>query len=117
MAIKKEKFFEIINEVSKSEGLNENNLLERIGNELEKINSQKHTTHNMYSDLKKSGRLKDKIFSILNSGKTVNCMLLHLAVECNSVPIVKLLLAKGVKVNEPTHELGGVIALSIKVRM
>lgn len=35
-------------------------------------------------------------------------MLLHLAVECNSVPIVKLLLAKGVKVNEPTHELGGV---------
>ncbi|MBS9529757.1 hypothetical protein E0495_02755 [Wolbachia pipientis] len=108
MAIKKEKFFEIINEVSKSEGLNENNLLERIGNELEKINSQEHTTHNMYSDLKKSGRLKDKIFSILNSGKTVNCMLLHLAVECNSVPIVKLLLAKGVKVNEPTHELGRV---------
>ncbi|WP_341811617.1 ankyrin repeat domain-containing protein [Wolbachia endosymbiont (group A) of Oxytorus armatus] len=108
MAIKKEKFFEIINEVSKSEGLNENNLLERIGNELEKINSQEHTTHNMYSDLKKSGRLKDKIFSILNSDKTVNCMLLHLAVECNSVPIVKLLLAKGVKVNEPTHELGGV---------
>ncbi|WP_265043739.1 hypothetical protein [Wolbachia endosymbiont (group A) of Scambus nigricans] len=50
MAIKKEKFFEIINEVSKSEGLNENNLLERIGNELEKINSQEHTTHNMYSD-------------------------------------------------------------------
>ncbi|KAB2978602.1 MULTISPECIES: ankyrin repeat domain-containing protein [unclassified Wolbachia] len=105
MAIKKEKFFEIINEVSKSEGLNENNLLERIGNELEKINSQEHTTHNMYSDLKKSGRLKDKIFSILNSGKTVNCMLLHLAVECNSVPIVKLLLAKGVKVNEPIYEL------------
>ncbi|MFJ5423623.1 ankyrin repeat domain-containing protein [Wolbachia endosymbiont of Drosophila barbarae] len=105
MAIKKEKFFEIINEVSKSEGLNENNLLERIGNELEKINSQEHTTHNMYSDLKKSGRLKDKIFSILNSGKTVNCMLLHLAVECNSVPIVKLLLAKEAKVNEPIYEL------------
>ncbi|WP_406833323.1 ankyrin repeat domain-containing protein [Wolbachia endosymbiont (group A) of Scambus nigricans] len=35
-------------------------------------------------------------------------MLLHIAVECNSVPIVKLLLEKGVKVNEPTHELGEV---------
>lgn len=58
MAIKKEKFFEIINEVSKSEGLNENNLLERIGNELEKINSQEHTTHNMYSDLKKKWAVK-----------------------------------------------------------
>ncbi|WP_244953494.1 hypothetical protein [Wolbachia pipientis] len=34
MAIKKEKFFEIINEVSKSEGLNKDNLLQKIKGEL-----------------------------------------------------------------------------------
>ncbi|WP_264705529.1 ankyrin repeat domain-containing protein [Wolbachia endosymbiont (group A) of Gymnosoma rotundatum] len=100
MAIKKEKFFEIIRNVSESEGLNKDNLLERIGSELKGVNSGVYSTYN---------NLKiDKMFSILDSDKTVNCMLLHLAVECNSVPIVKLLLAKGVKVNKPTHELDGV---------
>ncbi|WP_410542767.1 hypothetical protein [Wolbachia endosymbiont of Tetranychus urticae] len=34
MAIKKQKFFEIINEVGESGGLDEDNLLERIKNEL-----------------------------------------------------------------------------------
>ncbi|WP_265036086.1 ankyrin repeat domain-containing protein [Wolbachia endosymbiont (group A) of Anomoia purmunda] len=92
MAIKKEKFFEIINEVSKNEGLNENNLLERIGSELKDVNSGVYSTYN---------NLKiDKLFMIQDSDKTVNCMLLHLAVECNSVPIVKLLLEKKVKVDE-----------------
>ncbi|MBA8769761.1 hypothetical protein HCR16_01015 [Wolbachia pipientis] len=99
MTIEKEKFFKIINEVSKSEGLNENNLLERIGSELKGVNSGVYSTYN---------KLKiDKMFSILDSDKTVNCMLLHLAVECNSVPIVKLLLAKEAKVNEPIYELDG----------
>ncbi|WP_265039019.1 ankyrin repeat domain-containing protein [Wolbachia endosymbiont (group A) of Yponomeuta plumbellus] len=45
------------------------------------------------------------MFSILDSDKIVNYMLVHLAVECNSVPIVKLLLAKEAKVNEPIYEL------------
>lgn len=99
MAIEKEKFFEIINEVSKSEGLNENNLLKKIGSKLQGVNSEKYSTYN---------NLKiNKMFSILDSGKIVNCMLLHLAVECNSVPIVELLLAKEVKVNEPIYELDG----------
>lgn len=99
MAIKKEKFFEIINEVSKSEGLNENNLLERIGSKLKDADSKVYSTCN---------NLKiDKIFSILDSDKIVNYMLVHLAVECNSVPIVKLLLAKEAKVNEPIYELDG----------
>ncbi|WP_265034942.1 MULTISPECIES: ankyrin repeat domain-containing protein [unclassified Wolbachia] len=99
MAIEKEKFFEIINEVSKSEGLNENNLLERIGSKLKDADSKVYSTCN---------NLKiDKIFSVLESDKIVNYMLVHLAVECNSVPIVKLLLAKEVKVNEPIYELDG----------
>ncbi|MGL5028716.1 MAG: ankyrin repeat domain-containing protein [Wolbachia pipientis] len=94
MAIKKEKFFEIIRNVSESEGLNKDNLLERIGSELKGVNSGVYSTYN---------NLKiDKMFSILDSDKTVNCMLLHLAVECNSVPIVKLLLEKKVKVDEQT---------------
>ncbi|WP_425384913.1 ankyrin repeat domain-containing protein [Wolbachia endosymbiont (group A) of Sturmia bella] len=95
--MEKKKFFEIINEVSKSEGLNENNLLERIGNKLKDADSIVYSTYN---------NLKiDKMFSILDSDKIVNYMLVHLAVECNSVPIVKLLLAKEAKVNEPIYEL------------
>ncbi|MBR9983861.1 MAG: ankyrin repeat domain-containing protein [Wolbachia endosymbiont of Homalodisca vitripennis] len=92
MAIEKEKFFEIINEVGKSEGLNKDNLLKRIGSELKGIKPGAYSTYN---------NLKiDKLFMIQDSDKTVNCMLLHLAVECNSVPIVKLLLKKKVKVDE-----------------
>ncbi|MCX3064712.1 ankyrin repeat domain-containing protein [Wolbachia endosymbiont of Drosophila pseudotakahashii] len=118
MAIKKEKFFEIINEVSKSEGLNENNLLERIGNKLKGVNSGVYDTYNKLKIGNTSktfstfNKLKineiNKMFRVSDSYKIVNYTLLHLAVECNSVPIVKLLLAKGVKVNKPTHELDGV---------
>lgn len=99
MAIEKEKFFEIIRNVSESGGLNENNLLERIGSKLKDADSGVYSTYN---------NLKiDKMFSVLESGKIVNYMLIHLAVECNSVPIVKLLLAKKAKVNEPIYELDG----------
>ncbi len=92
MTIEKEKFFEIIRNVSESEGLNKDNLLERIGSELKGINPGAYSTYN---------NLKiDKLFMIQDSDKTVNCTLLHLAVECNSVPIVKLLLEKKVKVDE-----------------
>ncbi|WP_425385951.1 ankyrin repeat domain-containing protein [Wolbachia endosymbiont (group A) of Barypeithes pellucidus] len=92
MAIEKEKFFKIIRNVSESEGLNKDNLLERIGSELKGINPGAYSTCN---------NLKiDKLFMIQDSDKTVNCMLLHLAVEYNSVPIVKLLLEKKVKVDE-----------------
>jgi len=92
MAIKKEKFFEIIRNVSESEGLNENNLLERIGSKLKDADSGVYSTYN---------NLKiDKLFMVQDSDKIVNCTLLHLAAECNSVPMVKLLLEKKVKVDE-----------------
>ncbi|NEV49025.1 hypothetical protein EUZ93_00610 [Wolbachia pipientis] len=92
MAIKKEKFFEIINEVSKNEGLNENNLLERIGSKLKGVNPEAYSTYN---------NLKiDKLFVIQDLDKIASYTLLHLAVECNSVPIVKLLLEKKVNVDE-----------------
>ncbi|WP_425383877.1 ankyrin repeat domain-containing protein [Wolbachia endosymbiont (group B) of Anania hortulata] len=101
MVIEKEKFFEIINEVGKSEGLNKDNLLKRIESKLRDVNSELYRN---YNDLK-----VDKMFGILDSGKIVNYTLLHFAVECNSVLIVKLLLEKGVKViNEPIRELDGV---------
>ncbi|WP_174516142.1 ankyrin repeat domain-containing protein [Wolbachia endosymbiont of Cardiocondyla obscurior] len=115
--MEKKKFFEIINEVSKSEGLNENNLLERIGNKLKGVNSGVYDTYNKLKIGNTSktfstfNKLKineiNKMFRVSDSYKTVNCMLLHLAVECNSVPIVKLLLAKEAKVNEPIYELDG----------
>lgn len=38
MAIEKEKFFEIINEVGKSEGLDKDNLLKRIESKLRDVN-------------------------------------------------------------------------------
>ncbi|MGL9779470.1 MAG: ankyrin repeat domain-containing protein, partial [Wolbachia sp.] len=91
MAIEKEKFFEIIRNVSESEGLNKDNLLERIGSGLKGINPRACSTYN---------NLKIKLFMVQDSDKTVNCTLLHLAVECNSVPMVKLLLEKKVKVDE-----------------
>ncbi|GFR01647.1 hypothetical protein TNCT_618601 [Trichonephila clavata] len=92
MAIEKEKFFEIIRNVSESEGLNKDNLLESIGSKLKGVNPVAYSTYN---------NLKiDKLFMIQDSDKTINCTLLHLAVECNSVPIVKLLLEKKVKVDE-----------------
>ncbi|MDR0772988.1 MAG: ankyrin repeat domain-containing protein [Wolbachia pipientis] len=92
MVTEKKKFFEIIRNVSESEGLNKDNLLERIGSELKGVNPEAYSTYN---------NLKiDKLFIIQDSDKAVNCMLLHLAVECNSVPVVKLLLEKKVKVNE-----------------
>ncbi|MFP3015690.1 MAG: ankyrin repeat domain-containing protein [Wolbachia sp.] len=94
MVTEKKKFFEIIRNVSESEGLNKDNLLERIRSELKGVNPEAYSTCN---------NLKiDKLFIIQDSDKTVNCTLLHLAVECNSVPIVKLLLEKKVKVDEQT---------------
>ncbi|WP_264329012.1 ankyrin repeat domain-containing protein [Wolbachia endosymbiont (group A) of Andrena hattorfiana] len=92
MVIEKEKFFEIIRNVSESEGLNKDNLLERIGSELKGVNPEAYSTYN---------NLKiDKLFMVQDLDKIASYTLLHLAVECNSVPIVKLLLEKKVKVDE-----------------
>ncbi|WP_264736308.1 ankyrin repeat domain-containing protein [Wolbachia endosymbiont (group A) of Rhinocyllus conicus] len=92
MVIEKEKFFEIIRNVSESEGLNKDNLLERIGSKLKGVNPEAYSTYN---------NLKiDKLFMIQDLDKIASYTLLHLAVECNSVPIVKLLLEKKVKVDE-----------------
>lgn len=99
MVTEKKKFFEIIRNVSESKDLNKDNLLERIGSKLKDADLG---VYNTYNNLK-----IDKMFSVSESGKIVNYMLIHIAVECNSVPIVKLLLAKEVKVNEPIYELDG----------
>ncbi len=95
MTIEKEKFFEILKEVSLSQGLNEDNLFKRIGDKLREINSGVYNTYSGSQD----NVLLNKLFMIQHSNKIVNYTLLHLAVECESVPIVKLLLAKKVKVD------------------
>ncbi len=78
--------------MSESEGLNKDNLLERIGSELKGVNPEAYSTYN---------NLKiDKLFMIQDLDKIASYTLLHLAVECDSVPIVKLLLEKKVKVDE-----------------
>ncbi|MCM1002667.1 ankyrin repeat domain-containing protein, partial [Wolbachia pipientis] len=101
MVIEKEKFFEIIKNVSESKDLNENNLLEKIKNELLKKDEGKYST---YNDLR-----IDKMFSVLvDSGKIVNYTLLHLAVECENARVVECLLQNNrIKVDETIYELDG----------
>ncbi|NEV49743.1 hypothetical protein EUZ93_04645 [Wolbachia pipientis] len=100
MAIEKEKFFETINEVSKSEGLNGDNLLERIKDELYEIEKKlPEEDHGEYSKFK-NDLWKDHLFSVKTSEEIVeDWKLLHLAAACNNLLTVELLLEKKVSVN------------------
>lgn len=91
MAIKKEKFFEIIRNVNESEGLNKDNLLERIGSELR---NKDYAEYNKF----KRNFSKEHQFSIEISDKIEDWTLLHLAVACNDLLTVTLLLEKKVSV-------------------
>ncbi|WP_349967983.1 ankyrin repeat domain-containing protein [Wolbachia endosymbiont of Armadillidium arcangelii] len=93
MAIEKEKFFEIINKVGKSEGLDQDNLLERIKNELK---GKDVGEYNKFS----RNFSKEYQFSIKISEETVeDWTLLHLATACDCLLIVELLLKKKVSVS------------------
>lgn len=93
MAIEKEKFFEIITNVSKSKDLSEDNLLGRIKNELKEKDIVEYN--------KFDGNFsKEHQFSIKISEEAAeDWTLLHLAVARNNLLIVKLLLKKVVSVN------------------
>ncbi|WP_353277343.1 ankyrin repeat domain-containing protein [Wolbachia endosymbiont (group A) of Agelastica alni] len=91
MAIEKEKFFEIIRNVSESEGLNKDNLLERIRNELRNKDYAEYDKFNR-------GFSKEHQFSIKISDKIEDWTLLHLAAACNNLLTVTLLLEKKVSV-------------------
>ncbi|WP_253302277.1 ankyrin repeat domain-containing protein [Wolbachia endosymbiont of Psylliodes chrysocephala] len=91
MAIEKEKFFEIIRNVSESEGLNKDNLLERIRNELRNKDYAEYDKFNY-------GFSKEHQFSIKISDKIEDWTLLHLAVACDDLLTVTLLLEKKVSV-------------------
>ncbi|MFP3017144.1 MAG: ankyrin repeat domain-containing protein [Wolbachia sp.] len=91
MAIEKEKFFEIIRNVSESEGLNKDNLLERIRNELRNKDYAEYDKFNR-------GFSKEHQFSIKISDKIEDWTLLHLAVACDDLLTVTLLLEKKVSV-------------------
>ncbi|MHC3897588.1 UNVERIFIED_CONTAM: ankyrin repeat domain-containing protein [Wolbachia endosymbiont of Nasonia longicornis] len=89
MAIEKQKFFEIINEVGESGGLDEDNLLERIKNELK---GKDEGEYNKFS--------KEHQFSIKISEEAAeDWTLLHLATACNTMLIVELLLKKKASVS------------------
>lgn len=93
MAIDKDKFFEIINEVSESRNLDEDNLLERIKNEL------KGKDAGEYNKFSKNFS-KEHQFSIKISEEAAeDWKLLHLATACNNMLIVELLLKKKASVN------------------
>ncbi|WP_265033915.1 ankyrin repeat domain-containing protein [Wolbachia endosymbiont (group A) of Sicus ferrugineus] len=87
MAIEKEKFFEIIRNVSESKDLNEDNLLQKIKDELHKKDYAEY-------DKFKRNFGKEHQFSIKISDKIENWTLLHLAVACDNKLTVKLLLKK-----------------------
>lgn len=93
MAIRKEKFFEIINEISSDEDLNEDSLLEKIKQQLLKRKYEEE--HNKFHlDLNKNHQ-----FSIGILSKKEDWMLLHIAAACNNLLIVELLLKKKVSIN------------------
>ncbi|WP_264686148.1 ankyrin repeat domain-containing protein [Wolbachia endosymbiont (group B) of Polyommatus icarus] len=93
MVIEKEKFFEIINEVSESSDLDEDNLLEKIKNEL------KGKDAGEYNKFSKNFS-KEHQFSIKISEEAAeDWTLLHLATACNNMLIVELLLKKKASVN------------------
>uniref|UniRef100_A0AAU7YK91 Ankyrin repeat domain-containing protein n=1 Tax=Wolbachia endosymbiont of Oeneis ivallda TaxID=3171168 RepID=A0AAU7YK91_9RICK len=93
MAIEKEKFFKIINEVSESSDLDEDNLLEKIKNEL------KGKDAGEYNKFSKNFS-KEHQFSIKISEEAAeDWTLLHLATACNNMLIVELLLKKKASVN------------------
>ncbi|WGJ61714.1 ankyrin repeat domain-containing protein [Wolbachia endosymbiont of Frankliniella intonsa] len=93
MAIEKEKFFEIINEVSKSGGLDEDNLLERIKNEL------KGKDAGEYSKFSKNFS-KEHQFSIKFSEEAAeDWTLLHIAAACNNLLIAEFLMKKKASVS------------------
>ncbi|WP_265015272.1 ankyrin repeat domain-containing protein [Wolbachia endosymbiont (group B) of Camptogramma bilineatum] len=93
MAIEKEKFFKIINEVSKSGGLDEDNLLERIKNEL------KGKDAGEYNKFSKNFS-KEHQFSIKFSEEAAeDWTLLHLAAACNNLLIAEFLMKKKASVS------------------
>lgn len=93
MAIEKQKFFEIINEVSESSDLDEDNLLEKIKNEL------KGKDAGEYNKFSKNFS-KEHQFSIKISEEAAeDWTLLHLATACNNMLIVELLLKKKASVS------------------
>ncbi|WP_264706311.1 ankyrin repeat domain-containing protein [Wolbachia endosymbiont (group A) of Lasioglossum morio] len=87
MAIEKEKFFEIICNVSESKDLNEDNLLQKIKDELCKKDYAEY-------DKFKRNFSKEHQFSIKISDKIEDWTLLHLAAACNNLLTVELLLKK-----------------------
>ncbi|MGL9688708.1 MAG: ankyrin repeat domain-containing protein [Wolbachia sp.] len=99
MAIEKKTLFEIIQKVSKSKDLSEDNLLEKIRDELyeveKKLPEEDCGEYNKF----KNGLWKDHLFSVKTSNGPVDYTLLHLAVACDNLSIVELLLKKKVNVN------------------
>ncbi|XCA33139.1 MAG: ankyrin repeat domain-containing protein [Wolbachia endosymbiont of Polyergus mexicanus] len=87
MPIEKEKFFEIICNVSESKGLNKDNLLQKIKGEL-------HQKDYAEYDKFKRNFSKEHQFSIKISDKIEGWTLLHLAAACNNLLTVELLLKK-----------------------
>jgi hypothetical protein len=99
VAIEKKTLFEIIQKVSKSKDLSEDNLLEKIRDELyeveKKLPEEDCGEYNKF----KNGLWKDHLFSVKTSNGPVDYTLLHLAVACDNLSIVELLLEKKVNVN------------------
>ncbi|MCM1001640.1 MAG: ankyrin repeat domain-containing protein, partial [Wolbachia endosymbiont of Melophagus ovinus] len=93
MAIEKEEFFQIIKNVSESKDLNENNLLEKIKNELKEKDIVE------YNKFDKNFSKEYQFGIKISEEAAEDWTLLHLAVACNNLSIVELLLRKKVNVN------------------
>ncbi|QOD38383.1 ankyrin repeat domain-containing protein [Candidatus Wolbachia massiliensis] len=93
MAIEKEKFFEIIKNVSEVESLSKDNLLTKIKNELKEKDIVEYNKFDKEFS-------KEYQFGIKISEETVeDWTLLHLVVACNNLLMLELLLKKQVSVS------------------
>ncbi|WP_353283491.1 ankyrin repeat domain-containing protein [Wolbachia endosymbiont (group A) of Pogonocherus hispidulus] len=107
MAIEREKFFEIIREVSKSKDLSSDNVLKKVQDKLKKKSDENGIDSPytiVYNIFKSNSFYKNHEFKLQTpDNTTARGTLLHFAVQCANALMVKLLLENKVSVTMKDH--------------
>lgn len=107
MAIEREKFFEIINEVSDSKDLSSDNVLKKVRDKLKEKSDENGIDSPytiVYNIFKSHSFYKNYEFKLqMPDGTTARGTLLHFAVQCGNALMVKLLLENKVSATMKDH--------------
>lgn len=107
MAIKKEKFFEIIREVSESKDLSSDNVLKKVRDKLKEKSDENGIDSPytiVYNIFKSDNFYKNHEFKLqMQDNTTARGTLLHFAVQCGNALMVKLLLENKVSATMKDH--------------